>query len=77
VRDAKTSETARYWVDRYITRPAIEFYDTQQDPWELSNLASDKEMEPMIRSMKKDLFNWMKEQNDPGKALDVEPKHPE
>ncbi|MEL7587450.1 MAG: sulfatase [Prolixibacteraceae bacterium] len=72
VRDAKTSEKARYWVDRYVTRPAIEFYDTQEDPWELNNLASDKKMEPMIRDMNKKLMNWMKNQKDPGKALDVE-----
>lgn len=72
VRDSKTSETARYWVDRYVTRPATEFYDTQQDPWELNNLASDQKMEPMIRAMEKKLFNWMEQQKDKGKGLDVE-----
>ncbi len=77
VRDAKTSETAKYWVDRYVTRPAVEFYDTKEDPWELHNLASDKKMEPMIRSMKKKLFNWMKTQKDPGKTLDVETERSE
>lgn len=72
VRDAKVNKTAKYWVDRYLTRPEIEFYDTQKDPWELTNLASDEKMKPIIDRMKKELFSWMKEQGDPGKDLDVE-----
>lgn len=75
VRDAATHETAKYWVERYTTRPEIELYDTKNDPWELTNLASDEKMKPIIDSMKKELFNWMEQQGDPGKALDVEPEN--
>lgn len=55
VRDAKTSDEAKQWVDRYVTRPEIEFYDTTEDPWELNNLASDEKMEPIINKMKTNL----------------------
>ncbi|MGD9555847.1 MAG: sulfatase [Mangrovibacterium sp.] len=72
VRDAKTNEAARYWVDRYITRPAVEFYDITRDPWELDNLASDKKMEPLIHKLEKELYKWMDEKGDTGKELDVE-----
>lgn len=72
VRDAKNNTTAKYWVDRYLTRPEIELYDTNVDPWELNNLASDPKMQPVILKLKKELFAWMKKQGDTGKALDVE-----
>lgn len=72
VRDAQTNETAKLWVNRYLTRPEIELYNTTIDPWELNNLASDEIMKPRIEKMKKELFAWMQEQGDPGKLLDVE-----
>ncbi|MFV0378641.1 MAG: sulfatase [Mangrovibacterium sp.] len=71
-RDAQTSEKAKYWVDRYVTRPEIELYDTEKDPWELTNLASNRKMKPIINKMKKELFSWMREQGDTGKALDIQ-----
>lgn len=72
VRDAQTNETAKHWVNRYLTRPEIELYDIRIDPWELNNLASDEKMKPRIEQMKKELFAWMQEQGDTGKLLDVE-----
>lgn len=72
VSDAKTNDTAKHWVDRYLTRPAIELYDTENDPWELNNLASDKKMKARISKMEKELHAWMKQQNDPGASLDKE-----
>lgn len=72
VRDAKTSKAAKHWVDRYLTRPEFELYNTNEDPWELNNLSSDKKMKPIIDQMKSELFTWMKRQGDTGKALDVE-----
>lgn len=70
-RDAQTSAEAKKWVDRFLYRPEIELYETDKDPWELNNLASDPGMKPIIEKMKKELFAWMKWQNDPGKTLDV------
>lgn len=72
VRDAKINDTAEHWVNRYLTRPEIELYNTTIDPWELNNLASDEKMKPRIEKMKKELFGWMQEQGDTGKLLDVE-----
>lgn len=72
VRDSKNNEVAKHWVDRYLKRPAIEFYDTAEDPWELHNLASDRKMKPIIDKMQKKLFKWMDQQGDTGKNLDVE-----
>lgn len=74
VRDAKTSKAAKHWVDRFLTRPEFELYNTREDPWELNNLATNEKMQPIIREMKKELFGWMKRQGDTGKALDVESK---
>lgn len=70
-RDAETSETAGHWVNRYLTRPALELYDTKKDPWELTNLASDEKLKPVIRELEKELYKWMDEQGDPGKTLDA------
>ncbi len=72
VRDAKTNKAAKYWVDRYVTRPETELYDTTVDPWELNNLAADVKMKPVIEKMKTKLLKWMDQQGDEGKALDVE-----
>ena len=44
MRVQKQINGARYFVDRYVKRPAIEFYDMQKDPWELNNLAEEKEV---------------------------------
>lgn len=72
VRDAKSDSVAKHWVERYVHRPAVEFYDIKNDPWELNNLAADKQYETEIARMKNELYKWMKQQNDPGKELDVE-----
>ncbi len=70
-RDAQTSAEAKKWVDRFLYRPELELYETDKDPWELNNLASDPAMKKVIEKMKKELIAWMKWQNDPGKSLDV------
>lgn len=57
-------------VSRYMRRPAEELYDLQQDPWELSNLASDPKYADIKNRLSTELDRWMKEQNDPGAALD-------
>jgi arylsulfatase len=64
-------EHAKNMADRYVHRPAIEFYDTKNDPWEMNNLASDKKYEKKMTEMKQLLEQWMTEQGDRGAAMDV------
>ena len=44
--------------------PEEELYDTQQDPFELVNLAQDPKLAEIKAQMKVELFKWMKQQND-------------
>jgi len=66
---------AKKMAERYVHRPAIEFYDTEKDPWELNNLASEKKYTKKIAAMKRMLEQWMREQGDSGAALD-DPQYP-
>lgn len=66
VRDAQHDDKARALVDRYIKRPAEEFYDLKADPHEMKNLADDPMFQPQIRKMKQQLASWMTQQNDLG-----------
>lgn len=68
---AQTDEHAAAMAERYVRRPAIEFYDMEKDPWELNNLASDGKYAKKIAEMKQLLEQWMKEQGDTGAAMDV------
>ena len=52
-------------------RPAIEFYDTKSDTWELNNPASEKKHAKRIAKMKQELEKWMKSQGDKGTEIDV------
>lgn len=52
------------------TRPAIEFYDLQNDPYELKNLAKDPAHKQKIAELDAKLAAWMKEQGDKGIATD-------
>ena len=64
-------EYAKSMANRYVHRPAIEFYDTKNDPWEMNNLASDKKYAKKIAEMKQVLEQWMKEQGDKGANMDA------
>jgi uncharacterized sulfatase len=44
--------------------PEEELYDTQADPFELNNLASDQQYAGIKARLKKELFDWMESQND-------------
>lgn len=68
---------AKWKVDRITTRPAIEFYDLKTDPYELNNLANDKNYAKLIDEYKTKLYAWMEQQGDPGAAADVPQKKSE
>lgn len=67
---AKTSEQAKFVTERVMHKPAIEFYDTQRDPFELKNLAHDPQNKNFIAQYTAKLETWMKQQGDAGAVLD-------
>ena len=69
---AETDAVAKKMTDRYVKRPAIEFYDLKKDPWEMTNLAQQKKYAKRISVMKKELEKWMTQQGDKGVLMDVE-----
>jgi N-sulfoglucosamine sulfohydrolase len=70
VEKAKTSAETKKLVDRITTRPALEFYDIQKDPYELNNLAAQKGYEKLVKQYEVKLKEWMNEQGDEGAAGD-------
>ena len=48
------------------TRPAEEFYDLLADPHELKNLAGDPAYGKLLRQMRDELDQWMKDTGDQG-----------
>ncbi|MEM9015478.1 MAG: sulfatase [Verrucomicrobiota bacterium] len=66
VRDAAADPAAAEIVERWVKRPEFEFYDTENDPFELVNLADDPSHSDRIEGMKTTLEAWMKQQGDKG-----------
>lgn len=62
---------AKRITERFVKRPAIEFYDTQADPWEFNNLAANPAYQDRIKQFRQKLDEWMKQQGDAGAALDI------
>ena len=71
VAQAASDPIAKRITDRFVKRPAVEFYDTQTDPWELHNLATDPAYQNRIPAYRQKLEDWMKQQGDTGAALDI------
>ena len=64
---------------RYARRPALELYDLQADPWELTNVAERLENKETLALLQTELTAWMKQQGDKGhetemEALDHQPR---
>jgi len=70
VEKAKTSAETKKLVDRITTRPALEFYDIQKDPYELNNLAADKSYSKLVKAYQVKLKDWMRQQGDDGATGD-------
>lgn len=70
VQKSLTDPDSKKLTNRFVNRLAIEFYDTQKDPFELSNLANDPAYKPMIAKFTTDLHAWMKQQGDEGASID-------
>ena len=59
-------------VHRYMHRPAEELYDSTNDPFEHGNLADDPKHAETKARLSAELDRWMREQQDPGVALDTQ-----
>lgn len=67
---AENAKTQRL-VERYMKRPAEELYDSEADPFEMTNLADDPKYAKVKARLSAELDRWMAEQGDPGAALDT------
>ena len=45
-------------------KPVIEFYDLENDPWQVNNIAADPAQQARITSMENKLYQWMVETRD-------------
>lgn len=67
-RDKAAGKEVNYFVERgalvHPDRPEEELYDLENDPHEMNNLADLPEFKNIQRTMKKELFAWMKSQGD-------------
>lgn len=68
---AEINQEALFLTNRYLKRPAIEFYDLINDPWELDNIANNQSYSEIIANMKDKLEQWMVEQGDTGVSVDI------
>ncbi len=66
VQKAKSDATAARLVERYLRRPAVEFYDIVADPFEMNNLAGQPEYQERIDALRGKLERWMQQQGDRG-----------
>ena len=48
------------------TKPSEELYDTENDPWEVNNLAADPEYQDVLKRMRRANTEWMLDTKDAG-----------
>ena len=64
--DVLNDLSGKYMKERYNSpRPMEELYDLEKDPLETRNLAELSEFEHIVGTLKKELFEWIKNTNDP------------
>lgn len=69
------SASAKKLTDRIAKRPAVEFYDLQNDPYELNNLSTDPAFKNKIEVYTLKLKAWMQQQGDKGAEMDINYKN--
>jgi N-sulfoglucosamine sulfohydrolase len=67
---SKTDDRAKGMVDRIVHRPAMQIFDLQKDSWELENIADRPDLQAVGKELERQLLEWMKQQGDPGAALE-------
>ena len=55
----------------YHHRPAVELYDLNADPFEMTNLADDPELKAVRKRLQKELKGWMTQQGDAGMPAEL------
>lgn len=68
---AAKNRRAKMTLDRYQKRPAIELYNIKNDPYELTNLASDPIYTNEMSILSTQLKSWMLSQGDEGRATEL------
>ena len=68
LRETGTDNPAQ-WQFAAKKRPAEEFYDSNNDPWEFNNLIDDPKYQDKIAEMRKHLDAWIKDTGDLGFIL--------
>lgn len=71
---AKTDPSARERVNAYRKRPAFELYDTEADPYNMTNLVGRKEYKEIEDRLKNELLAWMKYCGDEGNKTEMNAK---
>ena len=56
----------------FQTKPVEELYDTENDPYELNNLAEDPDYKVVLERMRKENYRWMSEIKDVGLIPETE-----
>jgi len=72
---AETDPHAKKMFERYRRRPAEELYRTNEDIYELDNLAGDPKYAKVKAELRAELDRWMKAQGDPGAEQDTQAKY--
>ena len=57
---------------RYTVRPAVELYDLDSDPWELTDIAADPANHATVTRLRAELDAWMQQQGDEGDRTERE-----
>lgn len=66
------SEHAKNMVHRFQYRPAEELYDSENDPWNLVNLADRPEFQSVKEQLSQALDDWMQDQGDAGQETELD-----
>ena len=64
--------SVRNRAEQYLKRPEFEFYDLDNDPYELNNLAQDPQFASIHAELLSQLKKWMQDQGDQGLATEMQ-----
>ncbi len=70
LKKGENSAHAKELYRRIEKRPAMEFYDLENDPYELNNLADEAKYADIIDEFNSKLTQWMDDQGDKGASMD-------
>lgn len=68
---ANGDQRAAALVNRYSKRPAVELYDSINDPWNEHNLALQPEYKQQLQQLSQKLDSWMAQQGDQGQETEL------